>query len=674
MNTRSRALVARNESKIRLHSEKFQMAWQARLRLVGGDKSKVGWPQLKKEDIRCMQDPEEHSRNAEKRRKATERRLRKESELREDGLLGEEEDDEMVTPLRIEWSKAWARSRRWTEEVRLLEEEWRRLPVTHAHREKVWIERAVAVPVGSIPFAEAEGMVAYATKQSQMYRDLAIFTNAGAAAHARHGSQFSPWENFQSLAPSSLTASGFQVHRTSFSLEELLAAAEHTAEVRAQAEAPDDDSDWQDLDVLSSDLEDSDHHSRPPSPDPHDPIASPDSFDHSQPCSSSPLPHNGKPPGRPNTTSVARQKKRQENAASPFTRIPHPKSMPAHRMLPSRKTDTDARDFETSNGGHWLGKRASPPGKSKQPRRSKKKKVSPRRHPNERLRDLKELTEELGYQYISWDGRNPLLILDREGRIIVVFVGAPEDADWPFVVGQAAEAFEEAREEGLRTGAFAVGEDSHRRGRFWTLKGGVSHGGGQKRPGNMVNPPGQLRLFNRLIANKYVRRIGGFQSSAMRTFGPKLFQDYVNDLQALFAHHPELRHNFTNSILPAVTFNLGPQSVTFEHVRRPQQSARLLVVEFPPAATTLLPSAVIAHGNTPLSPSETWFSMTQYAAGGLFRYVKYGFKTTKQLLAQGGRSLKGKLDGNPGQRHNNGLDLFSKADELARDHAACFGV
>ncbi|KAF7341814.1 hypothetical protein MSAN_02036400 [Mycena sanguinolenta] len=174
MNTRSRALVTRNESKIRLHSEKFQMAWQARLRLVGGDKSKVGWPQLKKEDIRCMQDPEEHSRNAEKRRKATERRLRKESELREDGLLGEEEDDEMVTPLRIEWSKAWARSRRWTEEVRLLEEEWRRLPVTYAHREKVWIERAVAVPVGSIPFAEAEGMVAYATKQSQMYRDLAV--------------------------------------------------------------------------------------------------------------------------------------------------------------------------------------------------------------------------------------------------------------------------------------------------------------------------------------------------------------------------------------------------------------------------------------------------------------------------------------------------------------------
>ncbi|KAJ7828015.1 hypothetical protein B0H14DRAFT_2594831 [Mycena olivaceomarginata] len=99
MNTRSRTIVACNESKIRLHSEKFQMAWQARLRIARGEKSRVGWPQLKKEDIRCMQDAEMLSRNAEKRRKANERRVRKESEMREDGLLPqveEDEDDEMV--------------------------------------------------------------------------------------------------------------------------------------------------------------------------------------------------------------------------------------------------------------------------------------------------------------------------------------------------------------------------------------------------------------------------------------------------------------------------------------------------------------------------------------------------------------------------------------------------
>ncbi|KAK6968964.1 CxC2 domain-containing protein [Favolaschia claudopus] len=201
MNTRSRTIVARNESKIRLHSEKFQMAWQARLRLVNGDTSKVGWPQLKREDIRCMQDAEQLSRDAEKRRKATERRLIREDEMRDDGLLPAlTEDEEMVSrggenmreiswiwtmagtagtdeeledALRIEWSKAWARSRRWTEEVRLLEEEWRRLPISYAHREAAWVERAVAVPLETTPAAEAEGKIAYAAKQAQLYRDLA---------------------------------------------------------------------------------------------------------------------------------------------------------------------------------------------------------------------------------------------------------------------------------------------------------------------------------------------------------------------------------------------------------------------------------------------------------------------------------------------------------------------
>ncbi|KAJ7116750.1 hypothetical protein C8R46DRAFT_1051327 [Mycena filopes] len=189
MNTRSRTIVARNESKIRLHSEKFQTAWEARCRITGGDASK---------------DAEELTRNAEKRRKANARRVRVEEELREDGLLPpvDEDEDDMVTrggggenvreiswiwtvagtagtdeeledALRIEWAKAWAWSQRWTEEVRLLEEEWRRLPVTYAHRERLWTNRAIAVPVGQIPAAEAEGMLAYAMKQVHLYRNLA---------------------------------------------------------------------------------------------------------------------------------------------------------------------------------------------------------------------------------------------------------------------------------------------------------------------------------------------------------------------------------------------------------------------------------------------------------------------------------------------------------------------
>ncbi|KAJ7798956.1 hypothetical protein B0H14DRAFT_2160141, partial [Mycena olivaceomarginata] len=92
-----------------------------------------------------------------------------------------------------------------------------------------------------------------------------------------------------------------------------------------------------------------------------------------------------------------------------------------------------------------------------------------------------------------------------------------------------------------------------------------------------------------------------------------------------------------------------------------------LVVEFPSTATSLIPSAVTHHGNTPWAPYKMRRFITQYTAGGLFRYVKYGFKMAKEILAHGGCTLKGVLDGAPGQRHNSGLDLFSKVDELAAD-------
>ncbi|KAJ7776454.1 hypothetical protein B0H16DRAFT_1302552 [Mycena metata] len=254
--------------------------------------------------------------------------------------------------------------------------------------------------------------------------------------------------------------------------------------------------------------------------------------------------------------------------------------------------------------------------------------------------------------------RNPLLILDRHGRIIVVFAGAPEDPECPSIIRKATTAMKEVREEGFRLGVFTSEDESHRRGStFVPFTGGVSHGGGQLRPGNLAMSKDRRYLFNKLIRNEFVRRACGFQSSKSQ---PPL--SIISDLFQASSEHslrscsvtidPDLRLNFTNSILPSVTFNLGPQSVTFEHVdhlNRPfgwcvitndgdfdyKRSAHLylkqlkLVVEFPPAATAAIPSAVVEHGNTPLAPTETRYSITQYAAGGLFRWVKYGFRTAK---------------------------------------------
>ncbi|KAJ7825743.1 hypothetical protein B0H14DRAFT_3468249 [Mycena olivaceomarginata] len=81
-NMRAKVIVDRNECKIRLHSEKYQMAWEAKRKLGGGDAAAVGWTKLLKEDIQCMEDPEELSRREHKRKAQDERRRQQEEALR----------------------------------------------------------------------------------------------------------------------------------------------------------------------------------------------------------------------------------------------------------------------------------------------------------------------------------------------------------------------------------------------------------------------------------------------------------------------------------------------------------------------------------------------------------------------------------------------------------------
>ncbi|KAJ7021085.1 hypothetical protein C8F04DRAFT_973213 [Mycena alexandri] len=143
-NTRSRTLVARNESKLCLHSEKYQTAWGAIRALNGGDAAKVGWRKLCQGDIRLMEDAEDLRKRNKRRKREDARRKAKEQRLIAEGELIEPEDDEegdnaagtarpenrrvlswiwMVTgttgsdveieeALRIEWAKAYVRSRR----------------------------------------------------------------------------------------------------------------------------------------------------------------------------------------------------------------------------------------------------------------------------------------------------------------------------------------------------------------------------------------------------------------------------------------------------------------------------------------------------------------------------------------------------------------------------------
>ena len=167
-------------------------------------------------------------------------------------------------------------------------------------------------------------------------------------------------------------------------------------------------------------------------------------------------------------------------------------------------------------------------------------------------------------------------------------------------------------------------------------------------------------------------------------------------MDALFTHHEGLQRNFRNSVFPAISFNCGPRTVALKHTDYGNVSHGIcaltalgsfdhrrgghlvlfdlkLVLQFPPGSTVLIPSGCLSHGNTPIQEDETRMSIAQYASGGLFRWVAYGFqgaKTLSQTVA--GREGKEVIDMKAGERWKIGLNMFSKYHELAADVKAIF--
>lgn len=154
---------------------------------------------------------------------------------------------------------------------------------------------------------------------------------------------------------------------------------------------------------------------------------------------------------------------------------------------------------------------------------------------------------------------------------------------------------------------------------------------------------------------------------------------------------PSLIRPFPFSIFPAVTFNLGNNVITrlhrdFNNIIFGMCAIHALgrydytkgghlilwdwkiVIEFPPGTTILIPSAAVAHGNTPLhdATNETRNSFTQYVPGGLIRWFMYGFRTEVEIVKQDPQEweeIKARAD----ERWENACEMFSRVDELHDD-------
>ncbi|KAJ7430256.1 hypothetical protein B0H11DRAFT_2263932 [Mycena galericulata] len=197
--TRARGLMNRNDTKIRIHAEKYIAAREAKRRLVG--EANVGWRRLNpKKDLRCMESVDDAvQRNKRKvlgkgKKRAVGAPATAE-EAREgvpEGGRGKDRPSEgrrtiswiwmgaesdasatneaILAGLRAEWAKAWARTRRWTEEVKLLKEEMRRVPLTLRWKAAWWVARS---EVEEFTGCHAEGARAYALRQAGLLRDMA---------------------------------------------------------------------------------------------------------------------------------------------------------------------------------------------------------------------------------------------------------------------------------------------------------------------------------------------------------------------------------------------------------------------------------------------------------------------------------------------------------------------
>ncbi|KZV58977.1 hypothetical protein PENSPDRAFT_596229 [Peniophora sp. CONT] len=113
-------------------------------------------------------------------------------------------------------------------------------------------------------------------------------------------------------------------------------------------------------------------------------------------------------------------------------------------------------------------------------------------------------------------------------------------------------------------------------------------------------------------------------------------------MRELHVRHPHLCFAFKDSVLPACTMNLGPQSVSFVHADggdypwipgsihafgsyNPQLGGHLIAFDygffilFSAGTLSLLSSSGLRHGNTAIQKSETRYSFTQYVSGHLIK-------------------------------------------------------
>ncbi|KAJ7050115.1 hypothetical protein C8F01DRAFT_1264382 [Mycena amicta] len=178
--TRYGTLIGRVGDQATRQAIKYREVWAALIRLKGPDHA----PQFKElhdDDLRVHIESESDARaRAALGRLGSSRRARNEPSVTKKMLPvswiwfagGEGGEEELHDSVRVEWAKALARRTRWTEEVRLLREEMRRVLQSLETVQREWKEREERRT--EIDAELAAGLMAYAKRQAAVHKGVAM--------------------------------------------------------------------------------------------------------------------------------------------------------------------------------------------------------------------------------------------------------------------------------------------------------------------------------------------------------------------------------------------------------------------------------------------------------------------------------------------------------------------
>ncbi|KAL0060295.1 hypothetical protein AAF712_012918 [Marasmius tenuissimus] len=306
--------------------------------------------------------------------------------------------------------------------------------------------------------------------------------------------------------------------------------------------------------------------------------------------------------------------------------------------------------------------------------------------PSRNVRDADWYRSQPDWDYVEWDGSKALLLVDEVQRIFLVGLKNVQDPSYAKDMVKVANLLEGARTTRLQ---LKKSDLTHLRGEgFAAAATGWSMGGGQD---SVTHSAGKHeQVMQDLIREPCIRRLASTQDAGFACWSFKNYQYYQKAMCELESSIQGFKPNFDRSQFASITCNFGPQVCTSIHTDAKNCSHSMcaitavgqfqsskgghlvlpdlkVIIEFPSGCTFLLPSAILRHGYTRIQKHETRYSVTQYSAGGIFRWLEYGQRTEEQFRRQDPSGFRKAMEEREG-RWSRMINMFVTLDEIRSYH------